>query len=223
MSIHEHDFEQKWQDGQYADFKNKWDSRWSKFFTDKVNLGDNIVKLEYDIFYHVNNAFGKLDKALQICDFLHKLSKSKPPQDTEKIIVTTLVSCAEAVYRINKPNETVNENLVKGFFKPVRSRIDYKIRGHSGKLPYKKTFDAVEVLYLIRSDYIHNGNFTGIFFRNTDAENHVYNIGNFFYSEKGGKTKFILSSFECSLTYHNFLSIFLEAFIKNIEKYCSNK
>ena len=212
--------EQRWRNNQYNSFDKEWADKWQDCFPEKNDLKDKIIKLKYDNFYDVNNAFAKLNKALQICTFLHELSKLKPPQDTEKIIITTLVSCAEAVYRINKPNENINENLIKGFFKPVESSINYKIRGHVGDIPYKKTFRAIEILYLIRNDYIHNGNFTGKFFRNDNSENYAYNSGDFYFSEKENKVKLILAESECCLTYKEFKKIFLEAFIKSIENYC---
>ncbi|MBI2463552.1 hypothetical protein HYV57_01200 [Candidatus Peregrinibacteria bacterium] len=217
------DEEQKWQNEQYIFFKQEWISKWSDLFPQKDDLKEEILKLQYDNFYCVNNAFGKLDKALSICDFLYQLTKSKPPQDTEKIIITTLVSCAEAVYRINKPDELVNENLVKGFFNPVKEQLNYKIRGHVGEMLYQKVFEPAEILYLVRNDYIHNGNFTGRFFRRPTSKTYFYNSGCFYFSTKESKTNFILANSECSLTYKDFLNIFLEAFIKNIEKYLAKK
>jgi len=199
-----HNIETKWQNGQYDYFSQKWDEKWQRHFSDRDGLKNKIVNLEYEKFYDVNNAFEKLDKALQICEFLYQLKEAKPPQDTEKIIITTLVSCAEAVYRINKPDESISENLVKGFFKPVKQQLNYKIREHVGNMPYKRVFEPVEVLYLVRNDYIHNGNFTGVFFRNSQSENHVYNLGSFYYSEKYAKTKLIQASSECKLTYDDF-------------------
>ncbi len=219
-------FMKKLNNEQHIFFNREWENKWSKYFFNRDDLKDKIIKLKYDNFSDVNRAFGKLDKALQICNFLHKLSKSKPPQDTEKIIITIFVSCAEAVYRINKPNESMSENLIKGFFKPVKSDINHKIRGHVEKLPnlpYEKVFDAVEILYLLRNDYIHNGNFIGIFFRDDNVENCIYNIGNFDFSETKNKTKLISAESECCLTYKQFLTIFLKAFIKNIEKYINKK
>lgn len=221
--IDKQDIEQKHENGQYAYFNTTWNSRWYNVFPGQNELKNKILELKYDSFYDINNAFGKLDKALQISDFLYKLGQSKLPQDTEKIRITTLVSCAEAVYRINKPTELISENLVKGFLKPVKEKLDYKIRGHIGEMPYKKTFEPAEVIYLIRNDYIHNGNFTGTFFRNPQAESHVYNIGSFYYTEKEDKTKLIQVTSECKLTYQEFVEIFLKAFIENIEKYCSGK
>jgi hypothetical protein len=195
--------------------------KWKKYFSNQTILKNKTLKLKYDCFYDVNNAFGKLDKVLQICDFLDKLSKSKQSQDTEKIRITILVSCAEAVHRINKSREALGENLVKGFFKPVSSKIDYKIKGYAGdNIPHTKVFDAIEVLYLIRNDYIHNGKFTGIFFRRNNSGDCIYNLGTFYYSEKKNKAHLIQAFSECKLSYDEFLEIFLEAFIKNINMYC---
>lgn len=84
-------------------------------------------KLEYDRFYETNNAFLKLSQAFEIVSFLEELATAKN-KDTEKIVITTLVSLAEAVYRINKPEETIVENLVKGFFGPVKDMLEYRIR-----------------------------------------------------------------------------------------------
>lgn len=212
--------EQRWQNNQYDFFNKEWANKWQNCFPEKNDLKDKIIKLKYDNFYDVNNAFSKLNQVLQICTFLYELSKSKPSQDTEKTIITILISCAEAVYRINKPNENINENLIKGFLKPVESSINYKIRGHIGDIPYRKIFGAIDILYLIRNDYIHNGNFIGKFFRDDDSENHVYNLGDFYFSEKENKAKLILAESECCLTYKEFRKIFLEAFIKSIESYC---
>ncbi|MCK5491349.1 MAG: hypothetical protein KAI67_05925 [Candidatus Pacebacteria bacterium] len=211
--------EEKWKKDQYTYFENEWKFKWNKYFNNETDFKDSILKLEYDKFYNVNNAFGKLDKALQICNFLNELAEQKPLQDTEKIIITTLVSCAEAVYRINKPEESIGENLVKGFFKPVVLQLENKIKGYVGEMPYKKSFKPDEILYLIRNDYIHNGNFIGTFFKKTNSENYVSMCGDFFYSEKEDKTKLISVKSECRLTYQEFLTIFLNAFIKNIKKY----
>lgn len=215
--------EKEHQNNQYCLFKKSW----KKYFPEKDNLGNKIMTLKYDNFYNVNKAFLILEQALQICTFLHEFSKSKPPQDTEKIIITTFVSCAEAIYRINKPSERINENLVKGFFKPVKPKIKYKIRGNVDKADKslckkcKKIFSAVETLYLIRNDYIHNGNFIGSFFLDDDDNFKKYkrNFGKFYFLEKGNKVKLISARSECCLTYEEFKKIFLEAFIKNIKNY----
>ena len=211
-----------WEQNQYKRFEDNWNKKWSKKFPNKSKLKNKIIELNYNNFYDVNNAFGKLDKALQICDFLKKLSYAKPPQDTEKIIITILVSCAEAIYKINKPEEDINENLIKGFFKPVQSKLKGKIKGHTEtKMPYNKTFDSTEVIYLIRNDYIHNGNFTGKVFRLNSSEKKSYNHGLFYYYEKENKNKLIQVFSSINLSYLEFINIFLESFILNIEKYCT--
>lgn len=213
--------EQKWQNPQYKFFEEEWDKKWKEKFPERGDLKDKILKLEYNNFHDVNYAFGKLDKALQISNFLYDLTKSKPSQNTEKIIIMTLVSIAEAVYRINEPDEPISENLIKGFFGPVKSKIDCKIKGYVGDMPYKKTFEAIEVLYLIRNDYIHNGNFIGKFFSSESESGEQKE--SFCFSEKDNKTLLIQVFSECSLTYEEFLKIFLEAFIENINKYCNAK
>jgi len=220
----EQKFEKEYQESQRKFFEEWWVRRWEEKFSGKDDLKDIILKMKYDDFYNINNAFGKLDKALQICDFLYNLSKSKPSQDTEKIIIAILVSCAEAIYRTYKPTEDINENLVKGFFKPVEEKINYKIRGYVGDEPlYKKTFEAIDILYLIRNDFIHNGNFTGRFFRNCDLGDDYCELGTFHFSEKENKVGLIEAYSECYLTYREFQDIFLESFIENIREYCDKK
>jgi len=206
------------QGDQSSVFSRDWECIWKIKFPNKDTLKNEILGLKEDNLRNINDTFAILNKALQICDFLHRLVD----QDTEKIRITILVSCAEAVYKINKPKETISENLIRGFFKPVRPKIDYKIRGSVGEMPYPKIFGAVEVLYLVRNDFIHNGNFGGIFFRNEKSEDYAYQQDYFYYSEKENKAQLIKVSSECCLSYNYFLNIFLEAFIKNIEKYCEN-
>ena len=77
-------------------------------------------------------------------------------------------------------------------------------------MPQRKNFVAEEVLYLIRNDYIHNGNFTGNFFRGINSEAHCYNQGFFYYSEKENKTLLIEATSECCITYKEFKEIFLK-------------
>lgn len=220
--------EQNWQQQQRDYFSGEWKNKWQIMFCflDSEKLEQTktrILQLDYENFYQVNNAFGKIEKALQICDFLRTLQSQTPPQDTDKIIVTTFVSCAEAVRRINRPKETNCENLVKGFFSYVDAQIKYKIMGQSnttcetGKCEVECLFNATEVLYGVRNDYIHNGNFTGRFFKESNAENP--NFGCFFYSEKENKSCFIEATSDCDLRYEEFRNIFLEAFVANIEEF----
>jgi len=178
-----------------------------------------MITLQNNTKNEINYAQGKLDKALQVCSFLKFLSQQKPPQDTEKIIITTLISCAEAIARINYPKETDCQNLVRDFFKPVKEDLKYTIRGHVGSIPYNKVFCSEEVLYLIRNDYIHNANFTGSFFANSKD---MPRLGTFCYSEKSKKTRLILANSECKLTYNEFLEIFKKAFEENIKMYQKN-
>ena len=54
----------------------------------------------------------QLESVLRICDFLRR-SSIEDNHDTDRIIITSLVSLAESLRRINKPKEENCENLVK--------------------------------------------------------------------------------------------------------------
>lgn len=218
--IPDHSLQKSWESNQYQLFDSDWDNKWSKKFPEQNSLKAKILNLPYDGFYHVNNAFGKLDKALQISDYLFKLRKSQPPQDTDKIIVTVLTSSAEAIYRISEPNEYSSNKLVTGFFRSIEDKIKYKISGYVEGVE-KTVFSACEVLYLVRNDYIHNGNFTGLFFNNETSDSNATNMGTFYFRPIDMKDKLIQAVSECKLSYHEFTRLFLVAFITNIEHYCN--
>lgn len=92
-------------------FKKYW-------ISDIESLLTEIEQQDYSKFEDINNLFGKLESCLRICDFLESSQKLEV-DDTDQIIITLLISLAEAGYRLRKPTEKIYENLVKWFFKPV--------------------------------------------------------------------------------------------------------
>jgi hypothetical protein len=117
------------------------------------------------------------------------------------------------------PREINCQVLVEKFFEPVRDDLQYKIKGSLGNMPYETVFSSSEVLYLIRNDYIHNGNFVGLFFKGDATEEGIPNGGTFWYANKNDKTRLVLADSECKLTYDEFLKIFTKAFEENIKLY----
>ena len=56
---------------QYQEFEKLWEQLFSKE-NDKL---EKIKTLEYENFYIINNALGRLDKTLKICKYLEGLSR----------------------------------------------------------------------------------------------------------------------------------------------------
>lgn len=216
------EFSKKWHSNQKEHFKKNWNEKWKTFFHE-MNLIwidwflEKVLELEQNKFENVNYTFWKLEKILQMCDFLRWLQLQKPSQDTEQIIISIIVSWAEAFYRLNKTKEAVSENLVTGFFNFVKEEIEYKIRSHyPSSSPYEESFEAIKTLYLIRNDYIHNANFLGTFFSSDWIITHG---GVFHFAKKEDKSKLILVHSEFTLSYDKFIEIFKKAFWKNIIQY----
>jgi hypothetical protein len=67
---------------------------------------------------------------------------------------------------------------------------------------------CAEILYKIRCEYTHEGNYTGIIFRRTEVGN------SFYFKDKNGNLSGI-----CDLTYQEFIKIFMKAVIENIKIY----
>lgn len=137
------------------------------------------------------------------------------------MIVTFFVLCAEAVFRTINPYENSNEQLVKSFFETVYRKIQYTIRYNMGSKIEDQ--NSARLLYLIRNDYLHNGNSIGLFFKDDKEIENVYNVGSFEYRPVSNVRELTREIIECSLTYKDFRDIFLEAFISNICKYCKNQ
>lgn len=195
---------------------------------------EKIFSIDYDKFENVNSTLYKLKTALHLCDFLRNEQLSDN-QDTEKIIITTLVSLAEWTRRLNKPEEDSVDSLIKGFFKPVLNELQYKVKFSATSYkewiaektysPDQEEYIPIIILYLIRNDYIHNGNFFWVFFvdpADKEYSPHIPNWSTIYFSEKNNKAKLLSVWIECSLTYEEFLIIFLKAFKLNIEKYLAS-
>ena len=206
------------------------------FWIEITDLLDSIENTDYSKFEDINYAFWKLDNVLSICDNLRK-EKIEKNHDTDKAIIMNLVSLAEAIYKLNNPNQTVNEALVKWFFKLVNDKLLYNIKFSQSLYEDKRNKLIVEkiekepknipalIIYLIRNDYIHNWNFTWVIFMGEKEKKELINwdkMSSFEYSDNNNSTILLEWVIECNLTYNEFLSIFLESFKLNLEKYLKN-
>lgn len=219
---------EKIHDSQKNNFKKNWEKKWKKLFSwihfewIELFLGQ-VIQLEQNKFEEVNYIFFKFEQTLQICDFLKESQQTPRYWDTDKIIVSILICAAEAFYRVNKPHVTLSINLIKWFFNPVREKLKYKISSHYPKnMPYIKEFDAIDTIFWVRNDYIHNANFLGTFFLHDSLSEWVTQFWEFKYSKKSHKSKLISINSKCSMKYNDFLVIYKEAFWKNIMKYLNN-
>lgn len=226
LKIEKYNFFQSQIDSRIKFFYNHW-IEISQVLTDTYSLSN------YEKFENINYAFAKLDNALKICNFLRKIQK-EANNDTDKIIITTLISLSESVQRLNNPDETNIWCLVQWFFKPISNQLEYKINlaqstyesGIAEKI-YIKNSDklSVKILYLIRNDYIHNWNFTWNFFLNSKLKSENQSSCNYsclYFSTEKDKSTLFNAWITCRLTFDQFLSIFLDAFKIAIETYLRN-
>lgn len=207
--------EKKWQEHQIAGWKNDKNEIvkfFNRFDLDVTNIYDHITSLDYDKMQIICYLLSKIRKAIQICDFLDILKK-KEHADVDVIKIYLLISHAEIAMN-NFQIEDRKIEMVKKFFNPVIDKygLNYKI-----KISLGNTEDvmedmggmlASEILYKIRCEYTHEGNYTGKIFKDPgdDCSNQLRFKSN---------DKDVFG--ECSLTYQEFLNIFMDALVENIK------
>ena len=214
-------FEDKWENSQILGWKNNKDfivSLFKRFNLDVIDLYAKVISCSYDRMQAICYLLSKIGKVIKICDFLDTLEKENH-EDVEVIKIYLLISHAEIASRtfgvVGK-----KDVLVKEFFDPIvdKYKLNYKIRLSLGKLPRDPKDDllATDILYKIRCEYAHEGNYTGRIFRKAETESMVYNGFSFKHSNSQ-----IMA--ECSLSYTDFLNIFMDALWRNIEKFIEKK
>lgn len=206
----------------YNYFSSKKSDRIKLFRQNGLEISGLLEEIEWlknhRLFETINLAFWQLESTLNLCDFLWQ-EKIQKNHDTEKIIITILVSLTEGLYQMNKPYKWNSENQIRWFLKPVSHKLKYKFKfcqttyesWDINEIIEMKKDDAIYVLYLIRNDYIHNANFLWRVF----GDNNSFSI-HFFWKNKKFEPKTI--QVMSNIQYNEFLSIFLEAFMENTKK-----
>lgn len=204
-------FEKKWRQSQVANWKNDEDkisSFFKRFNLDVRNLYKYVTSIDYDKMQAICYLLSKIDKAIKICDFLDTLKRDNH-EDVDVIKIYILISHAEISSR-SLGKRGVAIELIKEFFSPVESSLKYKIMpGLSDKKISNLNF--ADILYKIRCEYTHEGNYIGRIFKR--KEDGTYSILIRF---KCGNKDFYG---ECGLSYEEFINIYMEALVENIKTF----
>jgi len=200
----------KWEQTQMVNWKKDEDkiaSFFERFNLDVRDLYKHLMSINYDRIQIVCYLLSKINKAIRVCDFLDELEKNNP-EDVDVIKIYILVSHAEISSRsLGKKGKAIE--LIKEFFNPVASSLKHKIRS---SLVNKKgsNLSFADILYKIRCEYTHEGNYTGSIFKIKEDERFLW------IRFKSGD-KYLYG--ECHLTYKEFVKFYMEALIENIKEF----
>ncbi|MDD3487882.1 MAG: hypothetical protein PHH35_00860 [Candidatus Pacebacteria bacterium] len=201
----------KWEQSQMVNWKKNEDeisSFFGRFNLDVRDLYKHVMSIDYDKMQAVCYLLSKIDKAIKICDFLDGLERGNH-EDVDVIKIYILVSHAEISSR-SLGKEKTGIKLVKEFFSPVASSLKHRIKP---SLISKKNLNLnfADILYKLRCEYTHEGNYTGRIFKRKEDGKCFLSIrfkidDEYFYGK-------------CDLAYKEFIEIYMEALIENIKKF----
>jgi len=187
--------------------------------------GLGLFDLDYEDIQPAAYLIAKLRKIISICDFLDSRAKEHN-EDVDKIKIFHLISHAEIVMNVLCDATRNNAEKVDDFFVPVDSQLQHSlcltISDNSQLTSQGQVTSSSRILYKLRCEYAHQGNFTGKVFRRDSAEDHVYNYFAFYWDLPGSRTK-VFASAETNLTYYDFLNIYFTAFKNHLAKYISKR
>lgn len=209
----EDEFKIKLEQSQIAGWRSKKEERatfFKRFDSDFGDVYDHLMSLEYDKIQAVCYLLSKLDKAIKICDFLDTLERDNN-EDVDVIKIYILISHAEITSRsLGELGASIA--LVNNFFSPVESILKFKIRPSITSFVQKTaSMNFADILYKIRCEYTHEGNYTGKIFKNK-REGASTNIFSF-------KSNDETVMGECDVTYKEFLDIYMNALVENIKTF----
>lgn len=201
--------EKQWEQMQIANWRNDENEIilfFKRFNLDVRDVYRHVTSIDYDRMQAICYLLSKIDKAIKICDFLDILADNNN-EDVDVIKIYMLISHAEITSRSLGENG-VKIELVRRFFNPVEADLKYKIVPNIS--PDRKTLamNFADILYKIRCEYTHEGNYTGRIFKR-DEDNADSLLIRF---KDNGKELFG----ECGIVYKDFLEIYMRALIANI-------
>ncbi|MDP2692934.1 MAG: hypothetical protein Q8O88_04815 [bacterium] len=206
------EFDKKWQQMQIVNWKNDEEeivSFFNRFNLDVKDLYKHVTGIDYEKMQTVCYLLSKIDKAVKICDFLDTLEKDNH-EDVDVIKIYTLISHAEITSRSFGVNGSKIE-LVKKYFSPVEQDLKYRIIPNLPSTGKTLDINFADILYKIRCEYTHEGNYTGrIFKRDEDGASSLL------FSFKDGNEELFG---ECGITYKEFINIYMTALVENIKSY----
>ncbi len=216
-------FEKKWEQSQIKvcqDNRNTIISLFSRFSVDFEETYSKLLNLPYGRQQPAMYLLGKIQKMVSICDFLDELKRNHN-EDVDKIKIFQLISHAEIVIKTLSSGKNKAE-LVSKYFDTVKESIKYRLRlsiQNTNDLSKKQEdTTASGILYKLRNEYAHQGNFTGNVFKRGAENLDLYNIFMFDWDLPKEK-KIILVSGETNLTCIDFMNIYFTALKNQLEIY----
>lgn len=188
--------------------KNRIVKFFSKFDLNVADIYDHIIILDGDKTRATCYLLSKVMMVMKICDFLDILEK-REQADVDIIKIYLLISHAEITMNSFGIKGNKDEKIEK-FFDPVidKYNLNNKIRMDRESIEKTEAMSSPKMLWKIRCEYTHEGNYTGKIFKTTDDDSPSW--FKFKSNDKevcGG----------CNLTYQKFLNIFMDALIENIK------
>jgi|SRR3989344_7639959 len=211
------EIETKWEQAQIANWKNDEEEIvmfFSRFNIDARNLYKHVTGLSYDQMQTVCYLLSKIDKAIKICDFLDTLQENNH-EDVDVIKIYILISHAEITSRSLGENGK-NIELVKKFFEPVESELKYRIIPSISMDRKTPELNFADILYKIRCEYTHEGNYTGRIFKTNDDDPRSSLLFHF----KDGEEELFG---ECGITYKDFLTVYMTSLAEKIKSFSNYK
>lgn len=208
------DFEEKWQKSQIEGWKNDGPGIVSFFNKYSLNIGnvyDHIVGIEYERMQVICYLLSKIMRVMKICDFLDRLAETEN-DDVDVTKIFLLIAHAE-ITMSNFGHKGKKQNLVDLYFAPVKERyqLKYKIMVSINSIAKTGNLSFADILYKIRCEYVHEGNYTGRIFKLKGDGN--YTLMSQFKHNKDD------SFGEYNVTYQEFMTIYMDALIENIKIY----
>ena len=211
------DFEEKWKQGQKEDWSQNQTEVERFFYRFDVNITDTYSRLlgvDYDHMQVVCYLISKIMLAVKLCDYLDLLKRDEH-RDVDVIKIYLLISHAEITMN-NLGFLGVKKDMVKDYFNPVHDehRLKYMIKLSLTSMEEGGSLDFAGILYKIRNQYTHKGDYTGRIFK--DKSGDAINMFDF---SDGSKNIYG----ECDLTYMEFMNIYLKALRAHIDSFIKPK
>lgn len=200
----------------------KYKTFFARFDIDISLSYGTILKMEYGRLQPIAYLFAKIERMIAVCDFLGQLAQEQHA-DVDKSKIFQLISHAEIAMNTLFPVTNLGKNeIVKKYFEPVKSQLEYTFRlsiEDTNKLSKKgQDTSAANILYKLRNEYAHQGDFTGRIFSKENGEDGIYTGFGFGWDYRKGN-ELIPVNGETNLTYSHFLNIYFSAFEAHLKTY----
>jgi hypothetical protein len=219
---------EKWEQAQLAHWKSEIEDIarfFNQFGVDFKSTYEKLFELPYDDIQPVIYLLGKMQKMAGICAYLNERAE-KHHEDVDKIKLFHLISHAEIAMKVLGGVKSTNAKRVEEYFQPVRLKLCYRLR-LSSSISDTHTLNelgeditAPSILYKLRCEYAHQGNYLGRIFRKQHSDEKTYCMSSFEWDLKVGKDRELRSvDMETNFTFDEFIQIYFEALREHIDNY----